>query len=76
MPYKKKPSPTEPLAIDSQSAAQIIDVQPSSLEKDRREGHLQIPFIKAGRRVIYQLADLRIWLEQNKQIPTSRGDSK
>jgi hypothetical protein len=73
MTHTTKPSIIEPLAIDNDLAAQIINIQPGSLEKDRKNGHLGIPFIKAGRRVIYRLSDLRAWLEENKQIPPSRG---
>lgn len=71
MTHTNRPSIIEPLAIDNDSAAQIINIQPASLEKDRRNGHLGIPFIKAGRRVIYRLSDLQAWLEENKQIPPS-----
>lgn len=73
MTHTTKPNIIEPLAIDNDSAARIINIQPGSLEKDRKNGHLGIPFVKAGRRVIYRLADLRIWLEENKQIPPSKG---
>jgi hypothetical protein len=73
MTHTTKPSIIEPLAIDNDSAAQIINIQPGSLEKDRKNGHLGIPFVKTGRRVIYRLSDLRNWLEENKQIPSSKG---
>jgi hypothetical protein len=73
MTHTTKPSIIEPLAIDNDLAAQIINVQPGSLEKDRKNGHLGIPFVKAGRRVIYRLSDLRAWLEENKQTPPSKG---
>lgn len=63
----------ETLAVSSETAAEFIGLQPPSLEKDRREGHLGIPYVKAGRRVIYCLADLKSWLEEQRKIPPSNG---
>jgi len=54
-------------------AAEILGLAPNSLGKDRKEGHLRVPFVKAGRRVIYSLADLKDWLIENRQYPRSHG---
>ena len=35
----------------------------------RAHGHLGVPSTKAGRRVIYQLADLRSWLDAHRFVP-------
>lgn len=63
---------TELLAVDSKTAATLLNSTTSSLEKDRASGHLGIPFVKAGRRVIYRLSDLAEWLEENKVVPKHR----
>jgi len=67
------PSATEPLALGSEQAAESIGLQPPTLEKDRREGHLGIPYVRAGRRVIYQLSDLKAWLAANRVTPGAGG---
>jgi len=63
----------ETLAVSPSQAAKIIGLQSATLEKDRRLGHLGIPFVKAGRRILYQFSDLQDWLEKNKQT-TSRSE--
>lgn len=60
---------TELLAVDSKTAATLLNSTTSTLEKDRASGHLGIPFVKAGRRVIYRLSDLAEWLDENKVVP-------
>jgi hypothetical protein len=68
---------TEPLAVDSKTAARLLSSTDASLEKDRAIGHLGVPYVKAGRRVIYCLSDLKNWLSANKVTPadgTSVGD--
>jgi hypothetical protein len=59
----------DPLAVSEKTAAELLGLSPSSLEKDRAHGHLGVPSIKAGRRVIYQLADLRSWLAEHRFVP-------
>lgn len=71
---KSRSVPTEPLVLSSKQAAEVIGLQPPTLEKDRREAHLGIPFVRAGRRVIYRFADLKDWLEEQKQTPIKKGD--
>ena len=63
----------ETLAVSPSQAAKIIGLQSATLEKDRRLGHLGIPFVKAGRRILYRFSDLQDWLEKNKQT-TSRSE--
>lgn len=63
----------EPLAVDSKTAASLLSSTDASLEKDRAVGHLGVPYIKAGRRVIYRLADLKDWLTKNRVVPRSEG---
>lgn len=73
MQNKPLPTTTEPLAVGSEQAAESIGLQPPTLDKDRRNGHLGIPYVRAGRRVLYQLSDLKAWLEEQKQTPTKKG---
>lgn len=59
------------LAVDERSAALLLSVRPSSLRKDRIKGHLAVPFIKVGRRVVYRCQDLDDWLQRNKKIKSA-----
>jgi hypothetical protein len=60
---------TEPLAVDTQTAASLLDSSGASLEKDRATGHMGVPYVKAGRRVIYRLSDLDAWLDSRRIVP-------
>lgn len=73
MPSPTPPSITPPLAVAPQQAANLLGSTESSLEKDRAIGHLGIPYVKAGKRVIYRLSDLHEWLELNRTTPAKRG---
>jgi len=73
MSHSTKPTATEPLAVDSNTAANLLNSTNASLEKDRAIGHLGVPYVKAGRRVIYRLADLEAWLAANRIVPRSQG---
>jgi hypothetical protein len=69
MPHINSQSLTAPLAVDSETAANLLNSTNSSLEKDRATGHMGVPYVKAGRRVIYRLADLDEWLKANQITP-------
>jgi hypothetical protein len=58
MRYTPLHNSTEPLAVDSKTAADLLNSTNASLEKDRATGHLGVPYVKAGRRVLYRLEDL------------------
>lgn len=75
MPCHTPPSNTLPLAVAPQTAADLLGSTESSLEKDRAVGHLGIPYIKAGKRVIYRLSDLDDWLTSNRTTPIKRETS-
>jgi hypothetical protein len=70
MPTYTPPSNTLPLAVGPYTAATLLGSTESSLEKDRAVGHLGIPYVKAGNRVIYCLSDLKDWLSANKVTPS------
>lgn len=74
MPTVKPQTPNQ-IAVDPTAAAEAIGVKAPTLEKDRRTGHLGIPYVKAGRRVLYCLSDLRTWLKEQRQLPAKDGDS-
>jgi hypothetical protein len=57
------------LAVDTNEAADLLGLQTPTLEKDRRFGHLGIPYVRAGRRVIYPVRDLGLWLDKNRVTP-------
>ena len=69
MPDHITQTATEPLAVDTKTAASLLNSTDASLEKDRAIGHLGVPYIKAGRRVLYQLTDLKNWLDANRVSP-------
>lgn len=73
MPVHTNQTATEPLAVDSKTAANLLNSTDASLEKDRATGHMGVPYVKAGRRVVYRLADLAGWLESNRVVPCSRA---
>ncbi len=62
---------THPYAVEDETAAVLLGLSPSTLEKDRATGHLGIPFVRAGRRVLYQLSDLQSWLDENRTAPSA-----
>ena len=69
MSHTSTPTVTKPLAVDTKTAADLLNSTNSSLEKDRATGHMGVPYIKAGRRVIYRLAELDEWLKVNQITP-------
>lgn len=73
MPPQTPPSNTLTLAVAPQTAATLIGSTESSLEKDRAVGHLGIPYVKAGKRVIYCLSDLKEWLNANRVTPVEQA---
>ena len=73
MPVQTITTATEPLAVSSKTAASLLNSTDASLEKDRATGHMGVPYVKAGRRVVYRLADLVGWLESNRVVPCSRA---
>lgn len=75
MPVQTITTATEPLAVDSKTAASLLSSTDASLEKDRATGHMGVPYVKAGRRVVYRLADLDAWLSAHRVVPRNQGGS-
>lgn len=58
------------LAFDEHVAATILGVSAMTLRRDRRDGHLGIPFARIGGRVVYPRAALERWLvERTRPTP-------
>lgn len=76
MTHRSKPIPLHPYAVTDKTAAELICSSTSSLEKDRATGHLGVPYVKAGRRILYRLCDLETWLEASKITPAKLGGAK
>ena len=74
MHNRTRPTPPEPLAVDSKTAANLLKSSDASLEKDRATGHMGIPYVKVGRRVVYRLSDLDAWLTANRIVPSPKAD--
>jgi hypothetical protein len=74
MTHQIQPIPTKPIAVSQSFAAKLINSTIASLNKDRCVGHLGIPYIKAGRKVIYLLADLEAWLKSNRITPQKKEE--
>jgi DNA-binding transcriptional MerR regulator len=60
--------------LDTKSAAPRVGVTPGTLENWRVAG-LGPKFIKAGRRVLYDPADLERWKEENRFQSTSEAQA-
>jgi hypothetical protein len=73
MPDHTIPSPPELMTVDTKTAATLLNSTDVSLEKDRSVGHMGVPYVRAGRRVVYRLADLRDWLSANRVVPRAEG---
>lgn len=64
----------ELMAVDPKTAADLLSSSGASLEKDRATGHMGVPYVKAGRRVICRLSDLDAWLKSHRVVPTPKAD--
>lgn len=73
MTDKESQAFTQQLALAPKAAAEAMGLQQASPTKDRQTGHLGVPYVKAGRRVLYCLADLKNWLEEQKINPVKKG---
>jgi hypothetical protein len=58
--------------MNTVQAAAYLNLAPSTLEKDRCLGRLQIPYLKLGsKRVAYERRDLDQWKQARKRCSTS-----
>ena len=71
LPSKPLPNPVRPRGVSEADAATILGLSVSTLRKSRmngvRERHVPpVPFVRAGRRVIYLLEDLENWIQVHR----------
>lgn len=57
--------------LNTPQAAQYLGLAPATLEKDRVNGLLAIPYLKLGRRVVYDIEDLEAWVARHRRMHTS-----
>lgn len=51
--------------INTALAAVLLGIPAATLTKWRSTGEVNLPFVKIGRGVRYNTADLRVWIENN-----------
>ncbi len=57
--------------LNTPQAARHLGLAPATLEKDRVTGLLGIPYLKLGRRVVYDIGDLDMWVSGKRRLHTS-----
>lgn len=58
--------------LDQKTAAAYLGTTVASMNSLRAQNKLSIPFVRFGRRIKYQRADLDAWIEQNRVVPTQK----
>jgi hypothetical protein len=58
--------------LDQQQLAERLRLSPRTLERQRQSGG-GIPYVKAGRRVLYRWTDALDWLDQRRVGSTSEA---
>ena len=59
------------ILLDTSQAAERLGVSEALLNKDRVSGKLGIPFVRIGKSVRYDEADLETWICERKVTSTS-----
>ena len=60
------------LALRPRDAAMALGISPRKLWQLTHDGH--IPFVKAGRTVLYPTAELQAWLSRQSEAGKGGGD--
>ncbi len=66
------PPKNQPKRVDTVGAAKFIGVSRRTLEKWRYVGGGP-PYLKLGRRVLYSMSDLEVWVKGRERFSTSEG---
>lgn len=69
-----KQTPTtigEPRLLSTREAAALLGVSEALLRLDRRTRHIGLPYLRIGRRVLYDRAALEAWLEAQANTDAS-----
>ena len=61
--------PDSPRRLTTSQAAAYIGIRPGTLEIWRAKGRYHIPFVRIGRLVRYDRADLDRWLKSRRECP-------
>ncbi|RDW12870.1 helix-turn-helix transcriptional regulator [Paracoccus thiocyanatus] len=67
---QNEPDPDWPRFVRTEEAARLLDLSPRTLEKHRCGGTGPV-YRKLGGRVVYTIADLRVWIEGAARQSTS-----
>lgn len=62
--------------VDTNAAAEWLGISPHTLATARVRGTPRIPFVKLGRRVLYDVADLEAIADASKRASTSDAGPK
>lgn len=60
--------------LDQKTAAAYLGTTVASMNSLRALSKLSIPFVRFGRHIKYQHADLDAWIEQNRVVPTNNKE--
>ena len=55
----------------AKQAAEFLGLAEKSLANDRTTGRLQLPYLKIGRAIRYDPAELRAWVTARRRVSTS-----
>ncbi len=53
--------------VDQNGASELLGIPAATLQKWRSTGDVVLPFVKIGRGIRYNTADLREWIANNTQ---------
>ncbi|NKB55025.1 MAG: helix-turn-helix domain-containing protein [Alphaproteobacteria bacterium] len=67
-------SQTDPCYLNTRQAAEVVGLSPATLNRMRVTGDGPL-YIKAGRRVLYDRADLIAWLNDRKRRFTAETEN-
>ena len=60
--------------LSTEQAAAFLGCSPKTLEADRCRRRWNVPFLRLGRRIVYDAAALKAWLESQQAAPvTGKG---
>lgn len=60
-----------PTLLTTDQAAKVLRLSPRTLERWRQEGKDELPYIDLGRRVFYELHDIRAFVKARRRRSTS-----
>ena len=57
------------LAYSPKELSKALSLSTHTLAKDRKVGHIGIPFVKLGNRIVYPVTKVQEWLENSSKSP-------